>query len=95
MATKPMTKSDLLSHIAEKTGTTKKTVGEVIDELAHVAYEETKRNAEFTVPGIGKLITGHRKARTGRNPATGATINIPAKTVVKFKVSKAAKDNIL
>ena len=91
----PMTKSQLSSHIASKAGITKKAAGEIIDELAAVAYKETKRNGQFTVPGLGKLVLDRRKARMGRNPATGATIKIPAKKVVKFRVAKAAKDAIL
>ena len=92
---KPMTKSELAKHLANKSGLTIKAAGELLDELAAVAYRETKRKGQFTVPGLGKLVTDRRKARTGRNPATGATIKIPAKKVVKFRVAKAAKDAIL
>jgi DNA-binding protein HU-beta len=92
---KPMTKSQLSSHIAEKAGITKKAANDIIDELADVAYKETKKNGQFTFPGVGKLVLDRRKARTGRNPATGETIKIPAKKVVKFRVAKAAKDAIL
>ena len=95
MATKPMTKSQLSSHIAGKAGITKKAANEIIDELAAIAYKETKSNGQFTLPGLGKLVLDRRKARMGRNPATGATIKIPAKKVVKFRVAKAAKDAIL
>ena len=95
MAKNPMTKSQLSSHIAGKAGITKKAAGEILDSLAAVAYKETKRNGQFTVPGLGKLVLDRRKARMGRNPATGATIKIPAKKVVKFRVAKAAKDAIL
>ena len=95
MAKNPMTKSQLSSHIAAKAGITKKAAGEILDSLAAVAYKETKRNGQFTVPGLGKLVLDRRKARMGRNPATGATIKIPAKRVVKFRVAKAAKDAIL
>ena len=92
---KPMTKSQLTSHIAERAGITKKAPNDIIDELASVAYKETKKNGQFTFPGLGKLVLDRRKARTGRNPATGETIKIPAKKVVKFRVAKAAKDSIL
>lgn len=95
MATKPMTKSQLSSHISKKAGITKKAANEIIDELAAVAYKETKSSGQFTLPGLGKLVLDRRKARMGRNPATGATIKIPAKKVVKFRVAKAAKDAIL
>lgn len=94
-AKKPMTKAQLSRHISEKAGLTIKAAGELIDELAAVAYKETKKNGQFTLPGLGKLVLDRRKARTGRNPATGETIKIPAKKVVKFRVAKAAKDAIL
>lgn len=90
-----MTKSQLLAMLAEKSNMSKKDVGEFLDMLASMAYDETKRNGEFTLPGLGKLVKKHRAARSGRNPATGETIQIPAKTVVKFRVAKAAKEAIL
>jgi DNA-binding protein HU-beta len=88
-----MTKSQMLSHLAERVGITKAEVATVMDELASLAYVEAKNG--FTIPGIGKLVLVHRKARMGRNPATGESIHIPAKTVVKFRVAKACKDAIL
>ena len=90
---KAMTKSQIADHLAGKSGVTKKTATEILDNLAALAYKEAK-NA-YTLPGIGKLVLSHRKARTGRNPQTGAPIKIPAKKVVKFRVAKAAKDAIL
>ena len=90
-----MTKSQLLSDLAEKTGLSKKDVNTVLDELASMAYTEVKKNGEFLVPGFGKMVKAHRKARVGRNPATGETIKIAAKTVVKFRLAKAAKDAVL
>ena len=90
---KAMTKSQIFDHFAKKFGMKKKVVGQLFDELAAVAYKEAAN--QFTVPGIGKLVLVDRKARQGRNPATGETIQIPAKKVVKFKVAKAAKDAIL
>ena len=92
---KGLTKSQLLNHLAEKTGMARKDVAAFLETLAMVSYEQTKTNGEFTLPGLGKLVKKHRAARQGRNPATGATIQIPAKTVVKFRVAKAAKDAIL
>lgn len=91
--TKPLTKSQIATEIAEATGITKKTAVEVLDYLAQLAYKQAKHS--FTVPGIGKLVLVQRKARTGRNPQTGETIKIAAKKVVKFRVSKACKDAIL
>lgn len=95
MPQKPMTKSQLTSRIAEKSGITKKAAAEILDELASIAYTETKKNKQFTLPGLGKLVLNKTKARMGRNPATGEQIKIPAKTVVKFRVAKACKDAVL
>lgn len=90
-----MTKSEVLNAVAEKTGKSRKEVSELIDALVNLAYDEAKKSGEFTIPGLGKLLKKHREARMGRNPATGEQIKIPAKTVVKFRVAKAAKDSIL
>jgi len=89
-----MTKSQMLSELAEKTELTKKDVTAVLDELTALAYKEVKNNGEFALPGFGKLVKSKRKARIGRNPATGEEIKIPAKTVIKFRIGKAAKDAI-
>jgi len=90
---KPLTKSQIAAAISEKTGVTKKSAAEFLVILAELAYKNAKNT--FTLPGIGKLVLVNRKARIGRNPATGAEIKIPAKKVVKFRVAKAAKDAIL
>lgn len=90
-----MTKSQLMTALAEKTGLSKKEVVNFMETLTTLAYKETKKNGEFPLPGFGKLVLVNRKARIGRNPATGEQINIPAKKVVKFRVSKVAKDAIL
>ncbi|MDD4412725.1 MAG: HU family DNA-binding protein [Patescibacteria group bacterium] len=90
-----MTKSQILDSLSGTLGATKKEVNNFFNELTTLAYKEVKRNGEFTLPGFGKMVKAQRKARQGRNPATGATINIPAKTVVKFRLSKAAKDAVL
>ncbi len=92
---KPMSKSQLSGNIAEKTGITKKAAGEVLDALTQTAYSEARSKGEFTVPGLGKFVAGIRKARMGRNPATGETIHIPEKKVVKFRIAKSAKDNMV
>ena len=89
---KPMTKAQTITTLAEKTELTKKQVTEVLEELAQLAYKEAKKG--FTIPGIGKLVVVKRKARMGRNPATGESIKIPAKTVLKFRIAKAAKDAV-
>ncbi len=92
---KGMSKSALIGMLAEKTGHPRKDVAVFLDLLAETAYREVKTSGEFTVPGFGKLVKKNRAARQGRNPATGETIQIPAKTVVKFRVAKAAKEAIL
>ncbi|MDP4000692.1 MAG: HU family DNA-binding protein [bacterium] len=92
---KGMTKSEVLNALAEKTGMSRKEVAAWIETFVALAYEETKNSGEFTIPGLGKLLKKHREARMGRNPATGESIRIAAKTVVKFRVAKAAKDSIL
>ncbi|HUD23780.1 MAG TPA: HU family DNA-binding protein [Acidobacteriaceae bacterium] len=91
---KGMTKTALVRHMAEKLGITNKEAAAGLELLADTAIKETKKAGEFTIPGIGKLVKADRKARLGRNPQTGETIKIKAKTVVKFRVAKAAKDAI-
>lgn len=90
-----MTKSEILQGLADKLGKTRKEVSEFMDAMVDMAYQVTKKEGEFTIPGLGKLIKKRREARMGRNPATGESIQIPAKTVIKFRVLKAAKDAIL
>jgi DNA-binding protein HU-beta len=92
MAGKVMTKSQLVTVIAEKTGVTKALAGCFLEVLASTAVVETKKNGQF---GIGKSVKAQRKARMGRNPQTGAAIKIPAKTVVKFRMAKAFKDAVV
>jgi DNA-binding protein HU-beta len=95
MAKKPMTKSQIVSHFAGKFELSKKASAAIIDEVAALAVSETKKTGSFTLPGIGKLVLVKRKARMGRNPATGEAIKIPAKTVVKMRIAKAAKGAIV
>ena len=82
MAAKLMTKSQLTAHIAEKFSLSKKAANEVLDEIANVAVTQTKKAGAFTLPGLGKLVKAHRKARMGRNPMTGAAIKINGKWLV-------------
>ncbi len=90
---KALSKSQIAAEIANKTGVTKKTATEILEFIAALAYWNAKDT--FTLPGLGKLVLVNRKARIGRNPATGEQIQIKAKRVVKFRVAKAAKDAIL
>jgi len=95
MANKTMTKTQVVSYMAEKSNISKKESAAILEELADLAVKETKRAGQFVIPGIGKLVKSHRKARKGRNPQTGEEIQIPAKTVVKFRVSKVCKDAVI
>ena len=90
---KALTKSQILTKLADKCGMTKKDVSLVVEQLVQLAYKEAKNG--FTIPGLGKLVVVKRKARMGRNPQTGEPIKIPAKKALKFRVAKAAKDAIM
>ena len=90
---KPMTKSQTMAKLAEECGMTKKDVAGVVEALVNLAYSQAKKG--FTIPGLGKLVVVARKARWGRNPATGEKIKIKAKKVLKFRIAKAAKDATL
>ncbi|MFP4013615.1 MAG: HU family DNA-binding protein [Chitinispirillaceae bacterium] len=93
MAGKSLTQSQVIQKLSEKEQLPKKQVKSFLDNLSELAYQEAKNG--FVVPGLGKLVLVKRKARKGRNPATGETIKIPAKKAIKFKIAKAAKDAIL
>ena len=89
-----MTQTQLIRHLAESCQLSNKVARQFMETLAATALKETKKNGLFVLPDIGRLVKSKRKARMGRNPATGAAIKIAAKTVVKFRVAKAAKDSI-
>ena len=95
MATTRMTQTQLVRRLAERCGLSNKGARQFLDELSKTALQETKKNGIFVLPGLGRLVKSNRKARLGRNPATGEPIKIAAKTVVKFRVAKAAKDAIV
>lgn len=96
MAAKPMSKTKVVAHLAEKCGTSKKTVALMFDELFKLAVKEAKGGAgKFVIPGIGRLVKAHRKARMGRNPQTGEPIKIKAKTVVRMRPAGALKKAVL
>ncbi len=90
-----LTKSQFMAAYAELLGVSKKEAVEKWDQFVELAYREVRTNGEFPLPGMGKLVRKERAARMGRNPMTGEQIHIPAKTVVKFRVAKAAKDAVL
>lgn len=91
---KRMTQTEIINQLAEKSGMKKADAKEFFSTLAALATSEVKKNGEFTLPGFGKLVKATRKAREGRNPATGKPIKIPAKTTVKFRLGKAMKDAV-
>ena len=90
-----MTQSEILNHFAEKTGLKRAQVKDFFDQLAELASNEVKNNGEFALPNFGKLVLSERKAREGRNPQTGETIQIPAKTTLKFRLGKGIKDTVV
>jgi DNA-binding protein HU-beta len=92
---KRMSQSEVVNHFAEKTGLKRAQVKEMFEEMSRLAANEVKENGEFVLPGFGKLVLSERKAREGRNPQTGETIQIPAKTALKFRLSKGMKDSVV
>jgi DNA-binding protein HU-beta len=92
---KRLTKSQFMTALSEKWGVSKKEAEEYYMQLVDLIYGEIGRAGEIMLPGMGKMAKKHRKARMGRNPATGESIHIAAKTVLKFSVNKAAKDALL
>jgi len=96
----PLSKSKIIAHLADKVSTpekpvSKKQVASFFDELFKLAVKESKSSGKFVIPGIGRAVKAHRKARMGRNPATGEAIKIKAKTVVRLRAAKAFKDAVL
>lgn len=92
---KVMTKSQVVSHLADKCDIQKKVAAGVLTELVELATKQCKTSGQFVIPGLGKAVKAHRKERVGRNPRTGDPIKIPAKTVVKFRLAKAFKDAVV
>ena len=90
-----MGKSELFAHFAERFEVKRVMAREFFDELAMLSEKELKRSGEFVLPDMVKLVVQKRKARLGRNPATGEPIKIPAKTVVKARIAKKLKDAVL
>lgn len=92
---KRMTQSEVINHFSEKFGLKRTQTKEFFDELSNLAVSEVQSNGEFVLPGFGKLVLSKRSPREGRNPATGETIQIPAKTTLKFRVGKGMKDAVV
>jgi DNA-binding protein HU-beta len=91
----PKTKAQIIAKLSEDVSLSKKDAAAALESIVQMAYKGAKSKDGFTIPGVGKLIKQRRKARMGRNPATGETIKIKAKTVLKFRIAKAAKDAII
>ena len=89
-----MTQSEVIKHFAEKTGLKRTQVKLLFATLADLGSTSIKTHGEFPLPGFGKLVLNQRKARMGRNPLTGDAIEIPSKTVLKFRVGKDLKANV-
>jgi len=92
---KPMSKAQLVDHVATGLGVKKADARKFLENLAALAAKEVKRSGQFVLPGVGKLVLAKRKARMGRNPQTGEPLKIPAKTVLKFRIAKSIKDAVL
>ena len=92
---KRMSQSEVINHFAEKFDLKRAQVKELFEELSNLASNEVKSNGEFVLPGFGKMVLSERKAREGRNPQTGETIQIPAKTALKFRLGKGIKDSVV
>ena len=90
-----MTKTQVIRHMAEQMDVSPRQIAAFFDLLIETPTTETRKSGEFTIPGLGKLVKAQRAARMGRNPATGESIKIAAKTTVKFRLSKAAKDAVV
>jgi DNA-binding protein HU-beta len=90
-----MTQTQLIKELAETCQVNNKVAKLFLETYGDIAVRETKKNGLFVLPGIGRLVRQERKARIGRNPATGDKIKIPAKKVVKFRVAKSVKDAIV
>lgn len=90
-----MSQSEVVNHFADKFELKRAQVKEIFEELSNLASSEVKSNGEFVLPGFGKLVLSERKAREGRNPQTGESIQIPAKTTLKFRLSKGMKDTVV
>lgn len=95
MAATKMTQSAMIKDLATATGVSNKVAKSMVETFVEIILKETKKNGVSIVPGLGKLVRVERKARTGRNPATGEAIKIPAKKVVRFRIAKKVKDSIV
>ena len=89
-----MTQTAIVRELAETTGINNRVAKQFVETLAELAVRETKKNGVFILPGIGRLVRADRKARTGRNPATGEAIKIKASKKVAFRAAKELKEAV-
>lgn len=94
MATKPMTKAQLVTALAEKMGSDKKTASSALDALSDIITTEVSGGGAVTLPNVGKILCRERPERMVRNPATGEQVRKPADKVVKMTIAKALKDSV-
>ena len=95
MADTKMTQTAIIRELAETSEVSNKVAKTFLEHFASMAVRETKKNGVFVIPGIGRLVRSERKARMGRNPATGEASKIPAKKVVQFRIAKSVKNAIV
>ena len=89
-----MNKTELVKTVASAAGVTIASAGNMLDVFMSTVTDALQKGDQIVLPGFGSFSTGHRAARTGRNPQTGATIQIPASTVAKFKAGKNLKEAV-
>jgi DNA-binding protein HU-beta len=94
MATKPLTKTQLVSALAEKMGSDKKSAGEALDAITEIITDEVSQGGAVTLPGVGKIYCRERPERMVRNPATGQQIRKESDKVVKVTIATALKDSV-
>ena len=94
MATKPMTKTQLIAALADETSSDKKSAAAALDGLIAIISREVSAGGAVTLPGVGKIYCRERPARTVRNPATGESMQKGADKVVKMTIAKALKDGV-
>jgi len=94
MATKPMTKAQLVATLAEETGMDKKAAGAALDAVTKIITDEVSGGGAVTLPGVGKIYCRERPERMVRNPATGEQMKKDADKVVKMTIAKALKDSV-
>ena len=94
MTQKPMTKAQLVSALADATGSDKASSNRMLDELSGIITKEVAAGGAVTVPSVGKFFCRARPERMVRNPATGEQMKKPADRVVKVTIAKALKDVI-